>query len=192
MANGRGRLRSIESVVYDASLLLHQGRGILDQRQAKLPGQQCPFSKPTETHNVSSYQPRAEEASDCHLQACAHTISAHSCPALPSLPEWCLQTLPIRLASTLKPSWLYVPLRCTKEKAQADLACIHFAELLYLGREYPAGYQFFRPRLHKAFMANAGLRDEEKIKDGIKRADFVRKGRQRVSRGFFDAAELTS
>lgn len=25
-------------------------------------------------------------------------------------------------------------------------------------------------------MANAGLRDEEKIKEGIKRADFVRKG----------------
>ncbi|KAJ0108138.1 hypothetical protein J7T55_007257 [Diaporthe amygdali] len=50
-----------------------------------------------------------------------------------------------------------------------------YKELLYLGREYPAGYQFFRPRLHKAFMANAGLRDEEKIKDGINRADFVRK-----------------
>lgn len=49
-------------------------------------------------------------------------------------------------------------------------------ELLYLGRDYPAGYQFFRPRLHKAFMANAGLRDEDKIKDGIRRADFVRKG----------------
>ena len=27
-------------------------------------------------------------------------------------------------------------------------------------------------------MANAGLRDEEKIKDGIRRADFVRKGMQ--------------
>lgn len=55
-------------------------------------------------------------------------------------------------------------------------------ELLYLGREYPAGYQFFRPRLHKAFMANAGLRDEEKIKDGIRRADFVRKGMQETAR----------
>lgn len=55
------------------------------------------------------------------------------------------------------------------------------AELLYLGREYPAGYQFFRPRLHKAFMANAGLRDEEKIKDGIRRADFVRKGIQEIA-----------
>lgn len=28
-------------------------------------------------------------------------------------------------------------------------------------------------------MANAGLRDEEKIRDGIKRADFVRKGKAR-------------
>lgn len=27
-------------------------------------------------------------------------------------------------------------------------------------------------------MTNAGLRDEEKIKDGIRRADFVRKGMQ--------------
>lgn len=28
-------------------------------------------------------------------------------------------------------------------------------------------------------MANAGLRDEEKIKDGIRRADFVRKGKEK-------------
>ncbi|ROW16047.1 hypothetical protein VPNG_02503 [Cytospora leucostoma] len=48
-------------------------------------------------------------------------------------------------------------------------------ELLYLGREYPQGYDFFRPRLHKAFMGNAGLRDEQKIKEGIARAEFVRK-----------------
>ncbi|KKY31606.1 putative lyr family protein [Diaporthe ampelina] len=50
-----------------------------------------------------------------------------------------------------------------------------YKQLLYLGREYPLGYEYFRPRLHKAFMANAGLRDEEKIKDGVRRADFVRK-----------------
>ncbi|KAL1872661.1 Electron transfer flavoprotein regulatory factor 1 [Diaporthe australafricana] len=50
-----------------------------------------------------------------------------------------------------------------------------YKQLLYLGREYPLGYDYFRPRLHKAFMANAGQRDEEKIKDGIRRADFVRK-----------------
>lgn len=50
------------------------------------------------------------------------------------------------------------------------------SELLYLGRDYPQGYDFFRPRLHKAFMRNAGLRDEQKIKEGIARAEFVRKG----------------
>lgn len=50
-----------------------------------------------------------------------------------------------------------------------------YKELLYLGRDYPQGYDFFRPRLHKAFMSNAGLRDEQKIKEGIARADFVRK-----------------
>lgn len=49
-------------------------------------------------------------------------------------------------------------------------------ELLFLGRDYPQGYDYFRPRLHRAFMAQANLTDEEKIKQGIARADFVRKG----------------
>lgn len=50
-------------------------------------------------------------------------------------------------------------------------------ELLFLGREYPLGYSYFRPRLHKAFMANAGLRDDEAIKKGIEKAKFVQKGK---------------
>lgn len=50
-----------------------------------------------------------------------------------------------------------------------------YKELLYLGREYPLGYDYFRPRLHKAFMSQAGLRDDEKIENGIKRAEFVKK-----------------
>ncbi|KAK2006026.1 hypothetical protein LZ32DRAFT_611596 [Colletotrichum eremochloae] len=50
-----------------------------------------------------------------------------------------------------------------------------YKELLYLGREYPLGYDYFRPRLHKAFSANAGLRDEDAIKKGIERAEFVKK-----------------
>ena len=50
------------------------------------------------------------------------------------------------------------------------------AELLYLGREYPQGFDYFRPRLHKAFMAKAGLRDEEEIRKGIAQAEFVKKG----------------
>ncbi|KAM3505760.1 hypothetical protein MY11210_007849 [Beauveria gryllotalpidicola] len=47
-----------------------------------------------------------------------------------------------------------------------------YKELLYLGREYPLGYGYFQPRLHKAFMANAGERDEDKIRQGIKQAEY--------------------
>ncbi|KAK9423465.1 hypothetical protein SUNI508_13997 [Seiridium unicorne] len=51
-----------------------------------------------------------------------------------------------------------------------------YKELLNLGRDYPKGFDYFRPRLHKAFMANAHLQDEADIRKGIARADFVRKG----------------
>lgn len=54
-------------------------------------------------------------------------------------------------------------------------------ELLYLGREYPQGYDFYRTRLHKAFASQAGLRDEQKIRRGIERAEFVKKGKDRHS-----------
>jgi len=50
------------------------------------------------------------------------------------------------------------------------------AELLNLGKDYPQGFDYFRPRLHRAFMANAHLTDEDAIRKGIARADFVRKG----------------
>lgn len=50
-------------------------------------------------------------------------------------------------------------------------------ELLYLGREYPLGYDYFKPRLHKAFMSRAGERDEDKIRAGIRQAEFVKKGK---------------
>ncbi|KAK4467156.1 hypothetical protein QBC42DRAFT_257853 [Cladorrhinum samala] len=50
-----------------------------------------------------------------------------------------------------------------------------YKQLLYLGRSYPQGYDYFRPRLHRAFMANANLTDEEQIRQGIKRAEFVQK-----------------
>lgn len=50
-------------------------------------------------------------------------------------------------------------------------------DLLYLVRDYPLGYDYARPRLHKAFMSQAGLKDEEQIKNGIKRAEFVKKGK---------------
>ncbi|TKA32178.1 hypothetical protein B0A50_01426 [Salinomyces thailandicus] len=50
-----------------------------------------------------------------------------------------------------------------------------YRELLYLGREYPLGYDYFRPRLHKAFMAKASLQDEEQIRKGIEQAEYVKK-----------------
>jgi hypothetical protein len=50
------------------------------------------------------------------------------------------------------------------------------AELLNLGKAYPLGYHYFRERLHKAFKSQAGLTDEEMIQQGIKRAEFVKKG----------------
>ncbi|ATY62834.1 NADH-ubiquinone oxidoreductase complex 1 LYR family [Cordyceps militaris] len=51
-----------------------------------------------------------------------------------------------------------------------------YKELLYLGREYPLGYGYFRPRLHKAFMAKAGERDADKIRQGLRQAEYVKKG----------------
>ncbi|KAK4990677.1 hypothetical protein LTR66_001031 [Elasticomyces elasticus] len=50
-----------------------------------------------------------------------------------------------------------------------------YKELLYLGREYPLGYDYFRPRLHKAFASQASLEDEEQIKKGIATAEYVKK-----------------
>jgi hypothetical protein len=43
------------------------------------------------------------------------------------------------------------------------------------------GYNYARPRLHKAFISQAGVQDEEKIKQGIVRAEFVKKGMSRRS-----------
>jgi hypothetical protein len=48
-------------------------------------------------------------------------------------------------------------------------------ELLEMGRHYPLGYDYFRSRLHTAFISKANLTDEEQIRQGIKRAEFVKK-----------------
>jgi hypothetical protein len=45
-----------------------------------------------------------------------------------------------------------------------------------MGREYPHGYNYFRTRLHKAFASQQHVTDEEQIKQGIKRAEYVKKG----------------
>ncbi|KAK4497412.1 hypothetical protein PRZ48_011863 [Zasmidium cellare] len=52
-----------------------------------------------------------------------------------------------------------------------------YKELLYLGREYPLGYDYFRPRLHKAFKAKSNLQNEEDIRKGIAQAEYVKKGK---------------
>lgn len=48
-------------------------------------------------------------------------------------------------------------------------------DLLNLGKEYPLGYQYFQTRLHKAFSSQATLQDEEAIRKGIERAEYVKK-----------------
>ncbi|KAF2000390.1 LYR motif-containing protein 5A [Amniculicola lignicola CBS 123094] len=50
-----------------------------------------------------------------------------------------------------------------------------YKELLFMGRDYPLGYEYYRTRLHKAFFSQRGIDDPEKIKAGIKRAEFVKK-----------------
>ncbi|KAI0157782.1 complex 1 protein [Xylariaceae sp. FL1272] len=55
-----------------------------------------------------------------------------------------------------------------------QVICI-YKELLHMGKEYPLGFSYFRPRLHRAFMANASQRDEDEIRKGISRAQFVKK-----------------
>ncbi|WPH04289.1 Hypothetical protein R9X50_00717800 [Acrodontium crateriforme] len=50
-----------------------------------------------------------------------------------------------------------------------------YKQLLHLGRDYPLGYAYFRPRLHKAFSAKADLTDENEIRRGIEQAEFVKK-----------------
>ncbi|KAF3087126.1 hypothetical protein TWF569_001581 [Orbilia oligospora] len=50
-----------------------------------------------------------------------------------------------------------------------------YKELLYLGKGYPLGYNYFRTRCHKAFSKSAGLTKEEDIKNAIARAEYVKK-----------------
>ena len=48
-------------------------------------------------------------------------------------------------------------------------------ELLEMGKSYPLGYDYFKPRLHKAFKSQAHLQDEQQIRQGIERAQYVKK-----------------
>ncbi|XP_025192947.1 electron transfer flavoprotein regulatory factor 1 [Melanaphis sacchari] len=48
-----------------------------------------------------------------------------------------------------------------------------YKTLLYMGRDYPQGYDFFRSRLKKAFQRNSDISDPEQIKMLVKRGEFV-------------------
>ncbi|KAL4865695.1 hypothetical protein BDV12DRAFT_146302 [Aspergillus spectabilis] len=50
-----------------------------------------------------------------------------------------------------------------------------YKELLFMGRNYPLGYEYFRNRLHRAFSAQSNIKDDEEIKKRIARAEFVKK-----------------
>ncbi|RMZ78000.1 hypothetical protein DV737_g4072, partial [Chaetothyriales sp. CBS 132003] len=50
-----------------------------------------------------------------------------------------------------------------------------YKELLEMGKSYPLGYDYYRQRLHKAFMSQAHLRDVREIRKGIERAQYVKK-----------------
>ena len=46
-------------------------------------------------------------------------------------------------------------------------------QLLYLGRDYPKGYDYFRTKLKAAFLKNKDVTEPEEIKKLIARGDFV-------------------
>jgi len=51
-------------------------------------------------------------------------------------------------------------------------------KLVYLGREYPAGYtDFFRPKLKAAFLKKRELTDEQEILKSIQFGEYIIKGK---------------
>ena len=50
---------------------------------------------------------------------------------------------------------------------------LFWQQLLYLGREYPKGADYFRERLRAAFAKNKDVQDPDKIKELIGRGEFV-------------------
>ncbi|XP_054157121.1 electron transfer flavoprotein regulatory factor 1-like [Oppia nitens] len=48
-----------------------------------------------------------------------------------------------------------------------------YKTLLYMGRDYPLGYKYFRDRCHRAFAKNQSETNTETIDQMIKRGEFV-------------------
>lgn len=70
-----------------------------------------------------------------------------------------------------KGDYLDRPFRVTNQ-----CTLIQCPELLYLGREYPLGFAYFRERLHGAFASQRALESHDDIMKGIERAEYVKKG----------------
>ncbi|KAK5643512.1 hypothetical protein RI129_007357 [Pyrocoelia pectoralis] len=49
---------------------------------------------------------------------------------------------------------------------------LHF-QLLHLGKDWPAGFDIFRSRLHNAFLKNKDVKDPEKIKQLIGHGQYI-------------------
>ena len=56
-----------------------------------------------------------------------------------------------------------------------SITCIfnYFPQLLYLGKEYPKGEEYFRTKLKAAFLKNKDVTDPKQIEKLIARGDFV-------------------
>ncbi|XP_040843365.1 electron transfer flavoprotein regulatory factor 1 [Ochotona curzoniae] len=50
-----------------------------------------------------------------------------------------------------------------------------YKNLLYLGRDYPKGADYFKRRLKNVFLKNKDVNDPEKIRELIARGEFVMK-----------------
>ncbi|KFZ10535.1 hypothetical protein V502_08070 [Pseudogymnoascus sp. VKM F-4520 (FW-2644)] len=92
------------------------------------------------------------------------TIEPLTCPTTPGYSE----------QATSFAAAVLVEMASAKESLRREVITV-YKELLNLGKDYPLGYSYFRPRLHKAFSSQAGLTDEAEIRKGIDRAYFVKK-----------------
>uniref|UniRef100_A0A3B4WWM4 LYR motif containing 5b n=1 Tax=Seriola lalandi dorsalis TaxID=1841481 RepID=A0A3B4WWM4_SERLL len=54
-----------------------------------------------------------------------------------------------------------------------EVVHLFISYLLYLGREYPKGGEYFRDRLRAAFTKNKSVQDPEQIKEMIARGEYV-------------------
>jgi len=50
-----------------------------------------------------------------------------------------------------------------------------YKQLLFLGKDYPLGYPWFKSRLKNAFMKNREITDPKKIEKCIEQAEYVTK-----------------